>query len=238
MKVPEILPDPEALAQRVAAWLVNLALARDEPFAIALSGGETPKRLYEVLATRPYLEAMPWARLHWFWGDERFVPPTDPDSNYGMVHAALLSRAPIPPANIHPIPTVGINPEAAAVAYAKTLQSFYGAAVFDPTRPLFNVCLQGLGLDGHTASLFPRSSALVDRGAWVLAVADPAGEARITLTYPALESSRHVAFLVAGAEKREILSRVLEGEEHLPATRLAHAGSCRVFADVAASGAG
>jgi 6-phosphogluconolactonase len=233
----EILADPEALAQRVAAWLVDLARAKEGTFAIALSGGKTPKRLYEVLATSPHLEAMPWGRIHWFWGDERFVPPEDPESNYGMVQDALLAHAPIPPANIHPIPTVDLSSAAAAGAYGDTLETFYGAAVFDPARPLFDVCLQGLGLDGHTASLFPKSSGLEEQRRWVLAVADPSGHPRITLTYPALECSRHVAFLVAGVEKQAILGRVLRGDATLPATRLARAANARIFADAAASGA-
>ncbi len=235
MSEVEILADPEALAQRVAAWLVELALAKEGTFAVCLSGGETPRRLYEVLAMPPHLHTMPWDRMHWFWGDERFVPPTDSESNYGMVRNALLTHAPIPPAHVHPIPTVGVSPEASAASYAQTLQAFYGAAAFNASRPLFDVCLQGLGLDGHTASLFPKSSELEEQRRWVLAVADPSGHPRITLTYPALESSRHVAFLVAGVEKQAILGRVLRGDAGLPATRLARAANARIFADVAAS---
>ena len=151
----EILADPEALSHRVADWLLEMATAKDGIFAINLSGGSTPRRLYERLAGPPYRDTFPWSRTHWFWGDERFVPHDDALSNYRMVREALLSRAPIPADNVHPIPTEGISPEAAASAYERQLKSFYGAERLDPARPLFDVTLLGLGPDGHTASLFP-----------------------------------------------------------------------------------
>lgn len=112
----EILPDPETLARRVADLLLAGAMAKDGEFAIALSGGAAPQRLYEHLAGSPYRDRFPWSRAHWFWGDERFVPHDDAQSNYRMVREALLSRAPIPAPNIHPIPTDGAVPEAAAAA--------------------------------------------------------------------------------------------------------------------------
>ena len=132
-------------------------------FAVCLSGGSTPQRLYEHLAGPPYRDAFPWSRTHWFWGDEQFVPHDDALSNYRMVREALLSRAPIPAVNIHPIPTEGLSPEAAASAYERELKSFYGADHLDPARPLFDVNLLGLGPDGHTASLFPGSAVLAER---------------------------------------------------------------------------
>ena len=107
----EILADPEALSRRVADWLLEMAIAKDGIFAVALSGGSTPRRLYELLAGPPYRDSFPWSRTHWFWGDERFVPHDDALSNYRMVREALLSRAPIPAINIHPIPTEGITPD-------------------------------------------------------------------------------------------------------------------------------
>src|ERR1700730_12331151 len=197
----EILADPTALSRRVADWLLEAATATDGIFAVALSGGSTPRSLYRLLAEPPYRDTFPWSRTHWFWGDERFVPHDDALSNYRMVRESLLSRAPIPAVNVHPIPTEGVSPEAAASAYERTLKSFYGAERLDPARPLFDVTLLGLGPDGHTASLFPGTAVLAERDRWVAAVADAKSETRITLTYPALESSRNAGFLGAGEEK-------------------------------------
>ena len=230
----EILADPEALSHRVADWLLEMATAKDGIFAIDLSGGSTPRRLYECLAGPPYRNSFPWSRTHWFWGDERFVPHDDALSNYRMVREALLSRAPIPALNVHPIPTEGVSPEAAASAYERQLKSFYGAECLDPARPLFDVTLLGLGPDGHTASLFPGTAVLAEQDRWVAAVVGAKSEARITLTYPALESSRNAAFLVEGEEKRAILNRLCRGDDSLPAARLRPAGMLRVFADEAA----
>jgi 6-phosphogluconolactonase len=196
----EILADPEALARRVADWLLALATAKDERFAVALSGGSTPRRLYQLLAGPPYIEVFPWPRTHWFWGDERFGPADDQQSNYRMVREALLSRAPIPAANIHRIPTEGLSPDAASSAYERELKSFYGAERLDPARALFDVNLLGLGPDGHTASLFPGTAVLAERLRWVAAVAEAKSETRITLTYPALDRLRLAASLVAGQE--------------------------------------
>jgi 6-phosphogluconolactonase len=231
----ETLADAEALASRVADWLLELATAKAGAFAVALSGGSTPRRLYEHLAGPPYRELFPWSRTHWFWGDERFVPHDDPASNYRMALGALLSRAPVPAGNIHPIPTEGIDPQAAASAYERELKSFYGAERLDPVRPLFDVTLLGLGPDGHTASLFPGTAVLTERDRWVAAVIGAKREARITLTYPALESSRQTAFLVTGKEKRAIFARFRLGDEALPAARLRPAGTLWVFSDAAAA---
>ncbi len=231
----EILADPETLAHRVAEWVLVATKSSRGPFAIALSGGATPRRLYELLAEPPYRDAMPWERIHWFWGDERFVPPDDPRSNYRMVYEALLSRVPVPPAHIHPIPTTGTTPAGAASGYERTLKSFYGASVFDPLRPLFELTLLGLGEDGHTASLFPGSALLDERLHWVRAVSDHPSEARITLTYPALESSRRVAFLVTGGGKRGALERLHRGDRDLPAARLRPVGRIHWFLDAAAA---
>ncbi len=231
----EVLPDPDALARRVAAWLLAAAVAKQGRFAVSLSGGSTPKRLYENLAAAPYRDRFPWSRTHWFWGDERFVPPDDPKSNYRMVHEAMLSRAAVPAVNIHPVPTATGGPEAAASAYERELRSFYGADRLDPARPLFDVTLLGLGSDGHTASLFPGTPALGVRDRWVAALVGAQPEARITLTYPALESSRQAAFLISGADKREVFARLRRGDESLPAARLRPTGSLWFFADAAAA---
>ncbi len=232
----EILADPEALARRVAEWLVASMAASTGRFSVALSGGSTPRRLYHLLAQPPCRDRVPWERVHWFWGDERFVPRDHADSNFAMVRDALLADTPVPPAAVHPMPTGGASPEEAAAAYERELQAWYGGAVLLADRPLFDVSLLGLGPDGHVASLFPGSPVLDERVRWVRAVSEtPIAPfvPRITLTYPALDSSREAAFLVAGREKRAILSRLLAGDD-LPSARLRPAGRLRFFLDRAA----
>jgi len=227
----EVLGDPNALAKRAADWVLNLALAKKGDFAIALSGGSTPKALYEKLAVRPYRDAFPWSRTHLFWGDERFVPHHDQLSNYRMVEEALISKVPIPAKNVHGVPTEGVTPEEAARDYERDLKSFYGAERLETSRPLFDVTLLGLGPDGHTASLFPHTEVLKERDHWVAAVIGAKSEARITLTYPALESSKNTAFLVTGEAKRDIFARLLRGDDSLPAAHLHPTGRLRAFID-------
>ncbi|HEX3412414.1 MAG TPA: 6-phosphogluconolactonase [Stellaceae bacterium] len=231
--IVEVAKDPEALARRAAGWITDLAAASRDRFAICLSGGSTPRRLYQLLAESPYRDGLPWDRIHWFWGDERFVPWDHPDSNYGMVHEALLGRVPAPPGNIHGIATNG-TPADAAAAYERVLKSYYGSESLDPTRPLFDIQILGLGPDGHTASLIPGTSVLDERHRWVAEVIGGRPEPRITLTYPVLESSRHTAFLVVGADKRETLSRALAGDQALPAARMRPVGELIWFVDEAA----
>jgi 6-phosphogluconolactonase len=229
----EVVKDPEALAHRVAGWISDLAAASRDRFAICLSGGSTPRRLYQLLAESPYRDRLPWDRVHWFWGDERFVPWDHPDSNYGMAYTALLGKVPVPPRNIHGIATNG-TPADAAAAYERVLKSYYGSESLDPTGPLLDIQILGLGPDGHTASLIPGTSVLEERHRWVAEVIGGRPEPRITLTYPALESSRHTALLVAGADKRETLSRALAGDQALPAARLRPIGELIWFVDEAA----
>lgn len=233
----EVLPDAESLARRVADWLLAEAIAKQGSFAVSLSGGSTPRLLYTVLAKPPYLERFPWPLAHWFWGDERFVPHDNELSNYRMAKDALLSRVPIPAGNIHPIPTEAVTPNEAAAAYAHSLKSFYGSEHLDPSRPLFDVTLLGLGSDGHTASLFPGSPALEERTAWVAAVTGPGSDLRLTLALPALNSSRHVVFLVAGKEKRTMLDRLRHGDASLPAANVRPVGALHIFCDAEAADA-
>jgi len=232
----EILANTEALAHHVADWLVATAAQGEGPFAVALSGGETPRRLYELLASRPFRGAFPWERTHWFWGDERFVPHDDPESNYRMVRQAMLADAPVPPGNIHPVAIEGLTPDEAALSYERQLKEFYGASSLKPDRPLFDVTFLGLGPDGHIASLFPGTAILQERRRWVGAVIGAKPEPRITLTYAALESSSEVAFLVTGAAKRPVLERLLRRDPELPATHLRPVhGTVRLFVDRAAA---
>jgi 6-phosphogluconolactonase len=232
----EILSDAEALACRVADWLLAAAVGRGGRFAVALSGGSTPRRLYELLTSSRYREVFPWARTHWFWGDERFVPHDSPESNYRMVREAMLAQAPVPAANIHPVQTEGLTPQDAALLYERELKTFYGAATLSADRPIFDVTFLGLGPEGHIASLFPGTAILSERSRWVGAVIGAKPEPRITLTYPALESSRAIAFLVSGAAKRRVLEQLLAGDPDLPATHLHPAqGTLHIFADHAAA---
>jgi 6-phosphogluconolactonase len=220
--------DAEALSQAAAQWLTERTLAASGRFSVSLAGGSTPRRMYELLASVERAR-FPWPRVHWFFGDERFVAHDHPDSNFRMVRETMLSNAPIPAENIHPIPYAD-TPEIAAQAYERTLQTHYGAVALAPQRPLFDVVLLGLGDDGHTASLFPGSAAFAERKHWVTAVIGAMPQPRITLTYPALESTCAVAFLVAGAGKREALRRVWRGDD-LPAAHLRPQGELIWFID-------
>ncbi len=230
-----ISADAATVAEDVAAWLLDLALAKAGRFTLCLSGGSTPKALYERLAAPPFRDAFPWDRTHLFWGDERFVPADDPLSNFAMVKAALLDHVPIKRGNVHPVPTEHTDPQAAAAAYETTLKAVYGRDTFAPAEPLFDVNLLGLGPDGHTASLFPGTAVLKERERWVAAVIGAKAEPRITLTYPALESSHHTAFLVVGVEKAPMLARLRSGDPELPAARLHPTGTVLIFADRAAA---
>ncbi len=230
-----IFATPEQLAEGVADWIVERARDQLHRFALCLSGGEAPKRLYELIGAAPRRDRFPWERIHWFWGDERVVPRDDPRSNFHLAWEALLRHAPIPPENIHAILTERISAAAGAAEYEAVLKRFYGADQLEAGRPLFDLTLLGLGEDGHIASLFPGSPALAETEKWVVPVIGAGDLDRITLTYPALASSAAVAFLVVGARKRETLARVRASDVALPAARLRPAGAFYWFADRAAA---
>ena len=229
-----VLADAAAVAHHVASWLLDKALAKQGAFVLGLSGGSTPKALYEVLASGEFRDRFPWDRTHLFFGDERFVPRDHPDSNYRMAREAMLAHVPIPDAQVHAWQTDG-DPEHSALHYADTLKRFYGADTLDPARPLFDVQLLGLGEDGHTASLFPGVAALQERTAWTAAVVGAKPEPRLTLTYPALDSAHAVAFLAVGAGKRDILARAIAGDPALPAVHVVPVGTRVLFTDEAAA---
>jgi 6-phosphogluconolactonase len=231
----EVLPDPLALAYHAAEWMTEAAIAAQGSFRVSLSGGSTPKTLYGLLVSDQFRDRFPWQRVSWYWGDERFVPYDNPESNFRMTREAMLAKAPVPPENVHPIPTDG-NPEDAARRYERTLQQTYGAPTLDPHRPFFDVTLLGLGPDGHTASLLPGEPALNERRRWVAVVSHGRPEVRITMTYPMLESSRRVAFLVAGEEKAAIFNAIRKGGSKLPAAQVRPVGELLWFVDRAAAG--
>jgi 6-phosphogluconolactonase len=230
-----VFENAEALAQGAAEWLCAKAVASKGRFAVCCSGGSTPRRLYELLAQPDIAKRFPWDRVHWFWGDERFVSHDHPDSNYRMTRMALLSQVQMPEANVHPIPTERVSPEQAASAYEKELKAFYGTDALDPARPLFDVVLLGIGDDGHTASLFPGHPALDEKQRWVVAVLGAKSEDRITLTYPALDSSRDAVFLAVGGEKRSVVQRAKARDHALPSARIDPVGQLHWFTDRAAA---
>jgi 6-phosphogluconolactonase len=216
-----VVADVNAVAQAAAKRLIiRLKQAKDRA-AVCLTGGSSPEGLYRLLADDPWRSEVPWERVHWFMGDERFVPENDPLSNMGMARRLFLDRVRAPRKNVHPIPTDANYPEGAANLYEDDLKQFYGADRLDPARPLFDFVLMGLGHDGHTASLFPSSPALDEKERWVLGVAKAGMEPfvpRVTLTFPALASTREMLFLAEGTGKRDILRRVFAGDD-LPADR-------------------
>jgi 6-phosphogluconolactonase len=232
----EVLETPEALARHVAEWLTEAALQKDGPFVVALSGGSTPKRLYEILSGAPFASRFPWDRVQLFFGDERFVPADDASNNYNMANTALLSHVPVPPANVHRMPTDG-EPADAARRYERDLRTVYGGDTLEPGRPLFDVVLLGLGENGHTASLFPGTDVLEERDAWVgTCVPHDAPHTRLTLTYPAINSSRAVLFLVAGASKAPVIKLVRDRDPAQPASFITSEGEVVWLLDKAAAG--
>ncbi|OUJ15101.1 6-phosphogluconolactonase [Acetobacter sp. DsW_063] len=231
-----VLDDAEAIARRAADFLLEQALAAKDVFRVALSGGSTPKRLYALMADPDYAARFPWGRVQFFFGDDRFVPADSPDSNRGMVQSILFSHVPAPVDAIFPMPDQG-DPDAAAWAYEASLKTAYGAEALEPDRPLFDVVFLGLGENGHTASLFPRQPVLEERTRWVApCVPDDAPHTRLTLTYPAIASSRFVLFLVTGASKAEVYARVRAGDPAEPASHITSEGRIEWFVDAAAAG--
>jgi 6-phosphogluconolactonase len=227
--------DANALAKAAADRIMARIAANAGRVAICLTGGSSPKQLYQLLATEAYRSRLPWDRVHWFIGDERFVPADDPLHNMGVARWIFLDRH-APASNIHPIPTDTANPQEAARRYESELKSFYGADRLDSTRPLFDVVLMGVGPDGHTASLFPDDPALEETERWVVGVPRAKVEPfvpRVTLTLPALGSCREMLFEVSGADKRAILTRVFDGE-NLPANHAHSIGETVWLADRAA----
>lgn len=231
-----ICEDAADLARTGASYLCDRVVEQHGRSIVALSGGNTPKPLYELLAQEPIKSRLPWDRVHWILGDERFVPPSDPASNYGMARAAFLSHVPAPPANVHPVETEGVTLDEAVSRYEAMLKGLYGADRLDPRRPLLDLTLLGLGEDGHTASLLPGEPVLQERKRWVAAVPKGRAEERVTLTYPTLDSSEVVAFLVSGEGKRDILDKILSGETDFPAAHIRPVGQVIWFADRAAAG--
>jgi 6-phosphogluconolactonase len=215
----EVVEDAEALAHAAAERLIARATHTADRVGICLTGGSSPQRLYQLLGTAPYRSRLPWERIHWFMGDDRFVPLDDERSNMGSAMRTFLDAS-APRENIHPIDVSAGTPDAAAQRYQDALEGF--ASQRDVGRPIFDLVLMGLGADGHTASLFPGAAALKETARWVVGVEEARLEPfvpRVTLTIPVLASTREMLFLVTDGDKRDVLTRVLNGAD-LPATRV------------------
>jgi len=202
-KVVEVLPDKQILVERsleIVKDKIQTAINERGQCTLALSGGNTPKPLYEALAN----EALPLEKIHVFWGDERYVPPNHPDSNQKMAREAWLNKVDFPPTNIHPMPTSSGNPTADAEKHSTELREFFQCGA---EFPVFDIILLGMGNDGHTASLFPHTDALsvLDR---LITVGSKDGQPRLTFTAPLINNSRCVIFMVAGTDKQPALAQI------------------------------
>ena len=214
-----VYDNPEQLAEAAALRFINsapAAITMQGRFSVAVAGGNTPKRVYELLASERYRSRTEWSSVHIFFGDERCVPPDHPDSNYRMVKESLLSHVPIPTVNVHRMRGEG-DPALNAHLYEEELRAFFEAAAW----PRFDLVLLGMGEDGHTASLFPGSAALGEKKSWVVANwVEQLVTFRLTLTTPAICHAAHIVFLVTGEVKARRLHEVLYGPrdpERLPA---------------------
>lgn len=204
----------ERLAQAAAEEIANAVssvLIEKERCTVALTGGSTPRAAYQLLGEEPFRSRLAWDKIHFFWGDERHVPPDHADSNYRMAHEAFLAAAPVPAANIHRIPAEDPDASRAAASYEETLRGFFHLGADE--LPRFDLLLLGLGPDAHIASLFPGNTALHEQKKLVIAPwVEKMSTFRITLTAPVLDNAARVLFLVSGEEKSEAVRNVLEGE--------------------------
>ena len=216
-----VWPTPAEVAAGAAELFVSAVAAAAEARGVArvaISGGTTPKVMFGLLAdqSQPYFARVPWDRLHLFWVDERCVPPTDPESNYRMTNEAMLSKVPLPPAQIHRMEGE-LDPGVAASRYEAALRTEF--RLEGAETPVFDLVLLGMGNDGHTASLFPHTAALYEMVRLVVANHVPQMDTwRITLTWPVINQGREVAFLIEGAGKTQVLHDVLLGPYQPDAT--------------------
>ncbi|UCC71439.1 MAG: 6-phosphogluconolactonase [Gemmatimonadota bacterium] len=213
-----IFDGPDKLAQAAAELFVGraaLAMKAGGRLDVVLSGGSTPRRLFELLAEEPYCSRVDWEAVHFFWGDERTVPPDHPDSNFGAVNEALFSKLDLAEEQIHRIRAELADPDRAAAAYEAELRRHFGLS--EGEVPRFDLVFLGMGADGHTASLFPGTAALEESERSAVAVwVEKLGTHRVTLTCPVFDNAACIVFLVTGQEKAETLRDVLEGAAEMP----------------------
>jgi len=210
----EVISDPESLAQRFVELFVRdaeQAISQRDVFTVAISGGHTPRRSFELLGESPQARALPWAKVQLFWVDERYVPPDSDQSNYKLAADTFLRRVDIPSENVHRIPTEHADVQQAARNYEETIRRVFG--LDQQQKPSFDLVVLGMGVEGHTGSLFPNSYAPFDTEdlACVVYIVE-SDVTRITLTHPVLCAARHLAILVCGQEKAQILKEVLTSE--------------------------
>lgn len=218
-----------AAARRFVDWAWQ-AIAKHGKFQVALSGGNTPRDMYRLLATQEFRTQIDWPRVHLFWGDERAVPPDDPESNYGMVRRELLLRVPIPPANVHRMEAETQPIGRGAHAYEDVLRQ--SLDLDGRGFPVFHLVLLGVGTDGHTASLFPGARFLRETSRWVSTpTQERLGTRRMTITLPVIEAAEQVLFLVTGSQKAAMLRVVLCGnsDRELPAQMVHPRHGERIF---------
>lgn len=232
-----VVEDGNAFAEAGARLFAEAAEAAGGRFVAGLAGGSTPRTLYERLAFEPWRSTIRWESVDLVLGDERFVAPDDEKSNARMIRNALTGHLATKP-RLHVVPFENLTAGEAADAYEAELKTLYGATRLDPARPFFDLCLLGMGEDGHTASLLPGQPELLgERERWVVPVTRGRPEARVTLTFPVLESARLVVFLVSGEGKRDMLDRILSGTDRdVPAARLAPRGRLVWLVDQDAAG--
>ena len=213
-RVIRTFEDPEHVAQAAATEFIALshdAIDARGRFVVALAGGSTPKRLYELLGDEAHRGQVDWTRVEFFWGDERPVAPNHSDSNFGMAKRALLDKLNLPAAQIHRMPADRPDVDAAAREYQNEIAATFGTSATG-APPAFDLVLLGMGPDGHTASLFPQTTALAETARWVVPNPVPKLNAtRMTLTPPILNRARHILFSAGGADKAAVLAEVLEG---------------------------
>jgi 6-phosphogluconolactonase len=219
-----VFPDAEAVCAAMADRFVEAAVeavSERGVFRVALSGGGTPKTVYPMILEPARRDAVDWSRVEFFWGDERTVPPDDPESNFGVAYQMFIAQLPnVRPERIHRMPAEAPDLDAAALSYESELRLAFGARGDEP--PAFDLIWLGMGPDGHTASLFPESAALDEAERWVVGNWAPFPQAwRMTLTYPVLNAGRRVIFAVEGANKADALRAIRAGGSGLPAERVA-----------------
>jgi len=233
------LADLSIAAAEFIAEQAEINIKKKGIFTLVLSGGTTPRPVYEQLAHPPLINRVDWQKTHLFWGDERCLPPDHSESNFALAYQAMLSKIDIPTRNIHRIITEIESPQKTAANYEEELRRFFRPncqSEQDPYFPSFDLLLLGLGQDGHTASLFPGGQALEEGERWVVAVEGASGSPavpRITVTFPVINQSRYVVFLASGEDKREVFQEIVNRPEtaSYPAARVKPSGKLLWFID-------